>query len=96
MYCLLQEWYTNECFDGRTSEDLVEIFGSLIPTWAESPHPECQESYSRFRELYEVHQRTSGPMELPNAFAEKVRGWLGGDEMFREKVDKQVGLSLSL
>ncbi|XP_045115229.1 uncharacterized protein LOC123506904 isoform X3 [Portunus trituberculatus] len=88
--CLLQEWYTSECFDSRTSEDLVEIFGSLIPTWAESPHLECQESYSRFQELYEVHQRTSGPLEMPSSFAEKVRGWLGGDEMFREKVDKQM------
>ncbi|KAG0727970.1 hypothetical protein GWK47_033509 [Chionoecetes opilio] len=84
-----QEWYTHQCFDGRTSEDLEEIFDSLIPTWAESPHPECQEAYRRFVELYEVHHRVSRPLEIPSAFAETVKGWLGGDELFHEKINKQ-------
>lgn len=86
----IPEWYTNECFDGRTSEDLEEIFGSLIPTWAESLHLDCQEAYALFLEMFEVHQRVSGPLEMPKAFAKKVQAWLGGDEAFKEKIDKQA------
>lgn len=87
---IFQEWYVNMCFGGYFSNDLEEIIGNLISTWAEAENEECVDIYQKFISLYEVHDRYSGKITLPKPFVKRVNKWLNGDKMLLEKLNKQV------
>ncbi|XP_069173007.1 uncharacterized protein [Procambarus clarkii] len=84
-----QQWYTVECFGGNFSDDLEEIFGSLISAWSESENAECADIYQKFLTLYEVHDRYSGKISLPAPFAKRVSEWMKGDKTLLKNIHHQ-------
>lgn len=84
-----QDWYIDECFNGHFSEDLEEVFGSVVSTWSESENAECADLYQKFVTLYEVHDRYSGKIHLPAPFAKRVSEWMKGDKTLLEKINHQ-------
>lgn len=88
---LWQEWFVVECFSGTHSEDVESVFGHILSLWSESENPECIDTYQKFTELYEVHDRYSKKLDLPGPFAKQVNSWFQGNKALMEDIHHQVG-----
>ncbi|XP_027221870.2 uncharacterized protein [Penaeus vannamei] len=84
-----REWFVVECFSGTHSEDVESVFGHILSLWSESENPECIDTYQKFTELYEVHDRYSKKLDLPGPFAKQVNSWFQGNKALMEDIHHQ-------
>nr|XP_022296019.1 uncharacterized protein LOC111105857 [Crassostrea virginica] len=84
-----EAWFKKYCMKSETPLSL-EAYPKMIETWRASKDIPCQDMYKRFSAIFTITQNPA-KVVIPESFAEKVKGWLGGNiELFNNVKDQRI------
>ncbi|XP_062595639.1 uncharacterized protein LOC134256993 [Saccostrea cucullata] len=84
-----EAWFKKYCMKSEDALSL-EDYPKILDKWKKSTAFECQDMYKRFSSIFTITEHPA-KVVIPETFAAKVKGWLGGnEELFNNVKDQRI------